>query len=219
MQALVGMSDGIPMFRGKTSRMVVPIALRNANLPESLGIKFRHIHLAALYPGEYWEISDGNWKRTARKPKTIVPLIYVLADDLLHWQDGDYVEDTSLDEGHQDRQFLLRTCLLYWSGDYPGLAEVSGFIHGTATHGMCHWCELIGTHNMETGSRNFAGFCRWMEQGDPRRRGNTESRPRPREHMRACAQAEQNEEWTGQVQDTPVKFTGVRIWCPLVNIP
>jgi len=52
-QTLVGMSDGIPMFRSKSSRGVVTVALRNANLPDELSHKFRHIHLAGLYPCRY----------------------------------------------------------------------------------------------------------------------------------------------------------------------
>lgn len=35
-QAVIGMADGIPLFRDKNSRSVVPIALRLANLPDPL---------------------------------------------------------------------------------------------------------------------------------------------------------------------------------------
>jgi len=214
-QALVGMSDGIPMFRAKCSRCVVPIALRNANLPEHLGIKFRHIHLAALYPGEFWIVQASKWKRVERKPKTIIPLLFLLADDLLHWQDGDYVSDSSMDLSNRSSSFLLRVCLLFWCGDYPGLAEMSGFLHGVPTNGMCHWCLIKGKHNRETGSCLYGGYCRWLRPGDPLREGNEERKPPAREHTKTCRQAEDNEEWCGLVKDTPVKFTGVNLFCPL----
>jgi hypothetical protein len=72
-QAIVGMSDEIPMFRDKDSRSVTPIALRTANLPDDLSMKFRHIHLAALYPNEFWRLSEenGDWERA---PQAFDPL-------------------------------------------------------------------------------------------------------------------------------------------------
>lgn len=163
-QSLVGMSDGIPMFRGKYSRSCVPIALRNANLPDSLGYKFRHMHLSGLYPSEFWSDTkqDAKWVRVDRKPKTLIPLLYALADDLLHWEDGQFIEDNTLPPSHPDRVFMLRAILLYWCGDYPGLAEVTGFKHGTPSHGMCHWCEIDVDHDMETRSRAYDGFYRYV---------------------------------------------------------
>ena len=191
------------------------MALRSANLPDHLNKLFRHIHLAALYPCEYWTIENGNWKRNPHKAKTLMPLVYMLVDDLLHWQDGQYIDDPLLEEDDPRRSFLLRAILLYWVGDYPGQGEVSGFKHGTPKHGMCHWCEIVGVSDKETGSRKYARFVRWLQQGDPLRGGDTEGPPRPRTHLRACAQAKENEEWTGLVKDTPEKFTGVKWFCPL----
>lgn len=163
-QSLVGMSDGIPMFRGKYSRSCVPIALRNANLPDSLGYKFRHMHLSALYPSEFWTVNKLNeqWERVDRKPTTLIPLLYALADDLLHWEDGEFIEDNNLPREHPDRVFKLRAILLYWCGDYPGLAEVTGFKHGTPNNGMCHWCEIGVDHDKETRSRAYGGFYRYV---------------------------------------------------------
>jgi hypothetical protein len=48
-QAVIGMSDGIPMFKDKSARSVTPGALRTANLPDHLSTKFKFIHLAFLY--------------------------------------------------------------------------------------------------------------------------------------------------------------------------
>jgi hypothetical protein len=161
-QALVGMSDGIPMFRAKHSKGCVPIALRNANLPDSLSQKFRHMHLAALYPCEYWGYSKENrrWERVERQPKTLKAMLYMLVDDLLHWQDGDYVEDVSRELGDPERKFLLRVILLFWCGDYPAQAQVSGFMHGTPNNGMCHWCDIKGCHDVDCNSRVYGGFHR-----------------------------------------------------------
>jgi hypothetical protein len=50
--------------------------------------------------------------------------------------------------------------LLYWTGDYPALAQISGFCHGTPNNGMCHWCEIAAEHNKESGSRHYGGFHR-----------------------------------------------------------
>jgi hypothetical protein len=161
-QALVEMSDGIPLFRGKHSRSCVPIALRSANLPDTLSKTFRHIHLAALYPSEYWGISTDHerWERVDRAPKSLIPMLYALVDDLLHWQDGEFVEDASLPRDHPERVFKLRAILLYWCGDYPALAEVSGFSHGTPNNGMCHWCQLNTVHDHDTNSRVYGGYYR-----------------------------------------------------------
>ena len=39
-QGLVGMADGIPLFRDKSSRSVVPIMFRTVNLPHGLSMQF-----------------------------------------------------------------------------------------------------------------------------------------------------------------------------------
>jgi hypothetical protein len=147
-QAIVGMSDGIPMFRDKDSRSVTPIALRTANLPDELSMKFRHIHLAALYPNEFWRLSEenGDWERAPHKPSTLSPLLYVLVDELLMWEDGQLVEDHNLPAGHKDRIFKMCVTLLYWTGDYPGLGEATSFAH--AGKNACHWCWVQGVHGV-----------------------------------------------------------------------
>ena len=143
-QAVVGMSDGIPMFRDKDSRGVTPIALRTANLPDEISMKFKHIHLSALYPHEFWRLSEehGDWERAPKKPSTLSPLLHILVDELLFWQDGQTVEDHSKAHADPERFFTMRAILLYWCGDYPGLGEASGFSHsGTCA---CHWCKIRG---------------------------------------------------------------------------
>jgi hypothetical protein len=143
-QGLVGMADGIPMFRDKDSRGVTPIALRTANLPDHLSVKFRHIHLSALYPHDFWRLSEegSKWERAPRKPKSLSPLLHVLADDLLFWEDGQTTEDHSKPVNDPDRIFTLRAILLFWCGDYPGLGETTSFAH--CGHNACHWCKVKG---------------------------------------------------------------------------
>jgi hypothetical protein len=118
-QAIIGLSDGIPMFRDKDSRGVTPIALRDANLPDDLSMKFRHIHLAALYPHEFWRLSEenGDWERAMKKPSTLSPLMHILTDELLCWEDGQMVVDHNKAEDDPDRTFLMRVVLLFWTGD------------------------------------------------------------------------------------------------------
>jgi hypothetical protein len=158
--AVIGMSDGIPMFRDKDSRSVTPIALRTANLPDDLSMKFRHIHLAALYPNEYWRLSEENedWERAPHKPSSLSPLMYVLVDDLLSWEDGQWVEDHNLPEGHQDRMFKLCATLLYWTGDYPGLGEATDFMHSGKN--ACHWCWVKGVWENGLGRSSYGEYPR-----------------------------------------------------------
>jgi hypothetical protein len=159
-QAVVGMSDGIPMFCDKDSRGVTPIALRTANLPDELSNKFRHIHLAALYPHEFWRLSEesGAWERAPKKPSSLSPLLHVLTDDLLMWEDGQMVVDHNKAEDDPDRIFKLRAILLYWCGDYPGLGEASGFAHSGKC--ACHWCEVKGVWGFGVNRESYGEYVR-----------------------------------------------------------
>ena len=161
-QAVVGMSDGIPLFRDTGSRSVTPIALRTANLPDDLSAKFRHIHLAALYPNEHWRLSEesSKWERATKKPSTLSPLMHVLTDDLLFWQDGKQVIDYNKALGDPRRTFLMRAILLFWCGDYPGLAEATGFAH--AGTWPCHWCKIKGEWQFGVGREAYGGYVRYL---------------------------------------------------------
>jgi hypothetical protein len=143
-QGIIGMADGLPLFRNKGSRSVTVIAMRSGNLGDDLSTMFRHIHLSALYPNEFWRLSEEGrkWERATKKPSTLSPLMHVLADDLLFWQDGQPVVDHNRGADDPTRTFILRAILLFWCGDYPGLAEASGFAH--AGTWPCHWCKLKG---------------------------------------------------------------------------
>lgn len=168
-QAFVGMHDGIPLFRDKFSVGVVPIALRQANQPDSISKKFSNIHIAALYPCEYWCIDDTTKKacKERHKPAHLGvslnlhtnthrifpiqitrararvragPLMIFLANDLLHWYDGKIVTDHSQPVASPQRTFLCRCVLLGWCADYPGLGEACNFSHHGMGYYACHWC-------------------------------------------------------------------------------
>ena len=160
-QAVVGMSDGIPMFRDKDSRGVTPIALRTANLPDNLSMMFRHIHLCALYPHEFWRLSEegSKWERAPKKPSTLSPMLHVLTDELLFWEDGQTVEDFNKPVLDPDRIFNMRAILLFWCGDYPGLGEATAFTHcGT---NACHWCKVKGTWGYGVNREAYAQYVRY----------------------------------------------------------
>jgi hypothetical protein len=140
-QALIGMSDGVPLFKDMNASSVTPIAFRCANMSHSQSIQFKNIHLAALYPHEFWRDNreTGTWIKVRRKPKSLTPMMNLVIDDLLTWEDGVTMTDTSLPINDHSRTFLLKACLLYWCGDYPGLGETTGWAHSGKK--QCHYCE------------------------------------------------------------------------------
>jgi len=161
-QGLVGMSDGIPMFRDKSSRSVIPCLLRTANMGDHLSMKFRYTHLTGLVPAHFWIISENgkHFVRVERKPSDILALLYVVTDDLLIWEDGEEVEDHSKREEDPARRFQLRATLLYWCGDYPGQGEASGFSHAAGGSKACHWCEIKGQKSKAIERQKYTGYYR-----------------------------------------------------------
>jgi hypothetical protein len=160
-QAIIGMSDGIPLFRNKESRSVTPIALRTANLPDDLSMKFRNIHLAALYPNEFWRLSEegSKWERAPKKPKSLSALLHVLTDELLMWEDGQMVEDFNKAVDAPDRMFKMCVILLFWCGDYPGLGETTCFAH--SGENACHWCKVKGIWGFGVNREAYAEYIRF----------------------------------------------------------
>jgi hypothetical protein len=165
-QALVGMADGVPLFKDRGCRSVVPIALRMANQPDHISKRLGNIHLSALYPCDFWVVhkKTGIPFREKGKPTNLGPLLVLLTDDLLQWYDGMKVEDFTVPLQDARRHFTLRAVLLYWCGDYPGLGETSNFRH-TGYH-YCHWCKDTGGHSiglsrMVLGGYRSCGWCGW----------------------------------------------------------
>jgi hypothetical protein len=146
-QAIIGMADGLPIFKDKNSRGVNIVALRQGNQPDSISKKYDKMHLSTLYPCDYWmlDAASGLMKRESHHPANIGAMLVLLADDLLFWYDGKMAEDFSLKPTDPARKFLLRVVLLFWCGDYPGLGEATNFIHKGYNH--CHWCKDKGEHS------------------------------------------------------------------------
>jgi len=161
-QGLVGMSDGIPLFRDKSSRSVLPLMFRTANLSDELSMKFRYIHLAALVPCSFWIIGEasGQFERVERKTGDLCAIMHVVVDDLLKWEKGELVEDHSKLPDDPARWFLLCVLLLYWCGDYPGQGEASGFNHSAMGLHACHWCKDKGTYSMGIQRTQYADYYR-----------------------------------------------------------
>jgi hypothetical protein len=146
-QALIGMADGIPLFKDKHSRSCVPVAVRLAGQPDSVSKKFNNIHLAALYPCDFWvkDRDTGMLKRERHKPSNIGALLILLVQDLLYWYTGKAAIDYNLADHDPNREFVLRAILLFWCGDYPGLGEVTNFSH--SGYNACHWCKEVGYYS------------------------------------------------------------------------
>jgi hypothetical protein len=163
-QGLVGMSDGIPMFRDKHSRSCTPLLLRSANMGDHLSMKFRYTHLTGLVPSHFWILGEESklFERVERKPSTLMAIMHVITDDLLLYEDGVMIEDFSKQPNDSSRFFLLRAMLLYWCGDYPGQGEASGFGHAAGGKKACHWCEIVGIKSMAIKRQKYANYFRYF---------------------------------------------------------
>jgi hypothetical protein len=163
-QGLVGMSDGIPLFRDKHSRSAIPVLLRTVNMGDHLSMKFRYTHLAALVPSHFWilSVNGQHFERVERKPSHLMAILHAVTDDLLMWEDGELVEDHSRQVDDPERTFRLRAALLYWCGDYPGQGEASGFSHAAAGRRACHWCEIHGQRCQAISRQKYGGYYRCL---------------------------------------------------------
>ena len=92
---------------------------------------------------------------------------------------GVTVVDSSVRPGLSGRTFTCRCMLLYWTGDYPAQAAVSG------THSKCcHWCCLKSEGAPEINRQFWGGMRRLLPGSHELRRassafGPQESRPPP----------------------------------------
>jgi hypothetical protein len=161
-QGLVGMSDGIPLFKDKNARSVIPVMFRTANMGDHLSMKFRYIHMTGLVPCHFWIIGEESkhFERVERKASHLMAIMHAITDDLLIWEDGEYVEDYSKCEQDPKRWFRLRVALLYWCGDYPGQGEASGFSHAAGGKKACHWCEVCGSRSIALNRQMYCDYFR-----------------------------------------------------------
>jgi hypothetical protein len=102
--------------------------------------------------------------------------------------------DASLPRG-PGKLFDCKCILLYWTGDYPAQASVSG------THSKtCHWCAFKSSPAPECTRRAWGSYRRYLPQGHPFRRasarfGPVENRPspEPRTHNDFVQQGQANQ--------------------------
>lgn len=154
----------------------------------------------------------------------------------LHFSAGVSVVDTSIPAGRPNRRFRCRSCLLFWTGDYPGIAKASG------THDKCcHWCTQKSTWTPEVSRRCWGDFRRFLPlHPTPHEFRNTSARYGPAE-MRETHPMRTSEGMTQQgkanvaherrlrregaraegifKKDLPFKEHGIHEPCPLRHLP
>ena len=116
---------------------------------------------------------------------------------------GTDVVDAAVPMGYQGRLFRCRSILLYWTGDYPAQAAVSG------THSKtCHWCKLKSKAAPEISRRVWGDYRTYLPAGHPLRQasaqfGPVENRPpmEARTHEEYIRDGKANERHSVLLQD------------------
>jgi hypothetical protein len=72
---------------------------------------------------------------------------------------GYKVTDASVAPGEPGRSFRCHVCLLFWTGDYPAQASVSG-MHSKC----CHWCDTKSKHAPEVNRRMWNEARRFLRE-------------------------------------------------------
>jgi hypothetical protein len=176
--ALVGTMDGVCFFddrrRGawpvffrydSLGYMFFIFTLRIANLPDALSTHMANVHLGMVGGNEFYERDAlaSKLNRKIRSPKSFRPHLTVLCDNLLDaYINGVPTTDFSYPEGAPGRKFRCHVMLLFWTGDYPAQALVSG------THSKtCHWCTLKSTHAPEVSRRCWGDYRCYLPDNHP----------------------------------------------------
>lgn len=140
--------------------------------------------------------------------------------------------DATVPLGRAHRLFRCRCILLYWTGDYPAQALVSG------THSKtCHWCTLKSEAAPEVTRRCWGGYRAFLPEDHPMRAATSywplEDGPcpevRPNESFAADGVANEAHEADLRLpdarkrrifkKDLPYKTTGVKCCSPLSFLP
>ena len=184
-----------------------------------------NVHLGLLSGNEYLvpDEKEGKLKRRIRGPKSLVPHLTVISDELVGaYQHGITVRDGSMRAGAPGSTFKCRVVLLFWTGDYPAQALSSG------THSkMCHWCT-ISMHSEvapEISRRCWCGYRRYLPEDHDMRahaafgRPETRAPPASRSHTGYVRAAERNVNHRGYKKDAPYKKSGVKDLSPLAAVP
>lgn len=75
------------------------------------------------------------------KPKNLDPYLEVVVDEFLQLSGG-----TTLYDAYQGAPFKLKTEILLYVLDYPGLGKVMK-MSGSGAYKGCLWCEIKGTYS------------------------------------------------------------------------
>jgi hypothetical protein len=128
-QAVIATADGVPLFKDMSARKGHPFMLRSANSSEHLQKDLYKAHLFGYVPCESWTAdAKGRAERLVGSPPSFQPMMTVFSDEMHRlYHEGAWIEDFSRSINDPARKFLMRVILLYWIGDYPGLAEISDF--------------------------------------------------------------------------------------------
>jgi hypothetical protein len=224
--ALVSTTDGVPFFDDQ-KRGAWPFILRVANLPDGLSTHISNCHLHLLQASEFWEHDKdaGVLRRRVREPKNLQPYLSIITNDLYKaYAKGVKCIDATVPRNMSSRKFRCHCILLYWTGDYPALAKVSG-MHDKC----CHWCTYKSEPAPEISRRIFRDFRRYLPKDHPLRDyhgGDADNSPRDAElrdppplrtHEQMCADGKANEVHGERVlrkeaykNAAPYKHTGIR---------
>jgi hypothetical protein len=156
--ALVGCTDGVPFFKDQL-RGGWPFVFKVAQLPDGMAGDMRNCHVGLVQANEFWSAEGNSAVRRVRNPKSFIPALTVLVDDLYNaYHRGFHTMDVNRKE-----MFWCRMVLLYMVGDYKAQATVSGFSHqGGYT---CHFCTIKGQHSKAIQRVGYGGFRRWLGTG------------------------------------------------------
>lgn len=119
--------------------------------------------------------------------------------------------DASVPRGYPGHRFTCRSILLYWTGDYPAQAAVSG------THSKtCHWCKLKSAPAPEITRRVWGDYRTFLPEdhrlrGPSAQFGPAETRPpQPsRTHEEFVQQGKANERHHALLQDPDARKNGI----------
>jgi hypothetical protein len=196
---------------------------RVANLPDGLSTHMANVHLGVVSANEYYTVDpeSGIMSRKIRSPQSLRPHLTVLTDDLYRvYTRGVRTTDYSFAEGEPGRTFRCKVMLLFWTGDYPAQALISG------THSKtCHWCWLKSTHAPEVSRRCWGDYRCYLPTNDPMRRdatyGPVEDRPPSAHRTNAdfLQHGQANETYKGPKSRAPYKASGIKELSMLAALP
>jgi hypothetical protein len=113
---LVGTADGIPCFKDKNARTVVPCMLRTV-MDDELGLNLKNVHLFGLVPNYYSVYCPDTGKKIRVKKKTsfLTAVTTMLTDELLGlYHEGTAAQDHSQPIDSPLFKFKCRAVLLFW---------------------------------------------------------------------------------------------------------